>query len=349
MVMNQLKRFARNIVNTLNNFLQSLYVKNSYLSGIYYVMFSKAFNYEHRAVLLGIKKYAEDQKAYNLKSSALLRKNIHGLEKGLIMIPRRDVYALNYIRQTVDIFVNRVSTLNENEELSDELQWAYDVMTEYFAICGHNIVIDEAKNIFNQVSGKYRYLNKIPYKRTLSNPLSVTYEQIEELSIRRRSVRWYVQKKVERETIDKAINVANRAPSACNRQPFRYLIVDDRSVINEVSQLPFGTKGFYENIPGLVVLVGQLDSFSEERDRHLIYIDSSLSAMSFIMALETLGVSSCIINWPDVGNIEDKMRKIINLKPYERIIMLISFGYPDPSGQIPYSQKKPLDQIRYFV
>ena len=101
-----------------------------------------------------------------------------------------------------------------------------------------------------------------------------------------------------------------------------------------------GTAGFSENIPAIIAIVGDLSAYPEERDRHVIYIDGSLAAMQLMLALETLELSTCPINWPDIRNREKRIREIIKLKDYERIIMLMAVGYADPTGGIPYSQKK---------
>ena len=107
-----------------------------------------------------------------------------------------------------------------------------------------------------------------------------------------------------------------------------------------VGAIPMGIKGFYRNIPALAVLVGKLSAYVYERDRHIIYIDGGLAAMSFMYALETLGLSSVPINWPDIEFFEKKMEALLHLDIDERPIMLIGIGYADPEGQIPFSQKK---------
>ena len=107
-----------------------------------------------------------------------------------------------------------------------------------------------------------------------------------------------------------------------------------------------GTAGYAENIPCVAVVVGDLSEYSNARDRHVIYIDGALTSMSFMYALETLGLSSCPINWPDFGPLEQKMKKKLALENYERPIMLISFGYPAKDVEVPYSSKKSLDEIR---
>jgi hypothetical protein len=67
--------------------------------------------------------------------------------------------------------------------------------------------------------------------------------------------------------------------------------------------------------------------------------------MAFQFALEVQGVSTCCINWPDMAAQEHQMAQALGLRPDERVVMLISLGYPDPEGMVPYSQKKPLDEI----
>jgi nitroreductase len=68
--------------------------------------------------------------------------------------------------------------------------------------------------------------------------------------------------------------------------------------------------------------------------------------MSFMLALETVGLSSCAINWPDIAANDDKIAKLLGLAPDERVVMLIGLGVADPSGMIPYSAKKPLAAMR---
>jgi nitroreductase len=153
---------------------------------------------------------------------------------------------------------------------------------------------------------------------------------------------------VPREEIDKALLAASMAPSACNRQPYEFRVFDHPETVQKIASLPWGTTGFRDNIPAIVVIVGKLDAFFDERDRHLIYIDASLAAMSFILSLETMGISSCALNWPDIKEAEQKMNQALKLEPNERVIMLVAFGYPDPEGMVAFSQKKSLDELRKY-
>ena len=101
-----------------------------------------------------------------------------------------------------------------------------------------------------------------------------------------------------------------------------------------------GTAGFAHNLPAIIAVVGDLSAYPFERDRHVIYIDGSLFTMQFMLALETLGLSTCPINWPDIEAREKMLDAELGLNKHERTIMLLSVGYADPEGGIPYSQKK---------
>ena len=63
----------------------------------------------------------------------------------------------------------------------------------------------------------------------------------------------------------------------------------------------------------------------------LVYIDGSLAAMQLMLALESLGLSSCSINWPDVEERERQLAKILGLAYQERTVMLLAVGYADPT------------------
>lgn len=68
------------------------------------------------------------------------------------------------------------------------------------------------------------------------------------------------------------------------------------------------------------------------------------ASMQLMLALDTLGLASCPINWPDVERLERKMDKFLQLQPWQRPVMLIAVGYPDPTGGIPFSAKKSVVQ-----
>jgi len=303
---------------------------------------------EARATTKGIRRY---RSVFVTSSYVILRRNTHRLEKGLIMRPRRDVFALEYIEETVRAYEAALQAQADGDGPPDELlQWVGDVLTEYFAITGKHPKIEAVRERFHSLPKPRRTGDAplVPYYRDLSRPPPVGYEDLLALAHRRRSVRWFLPKPVPRDLIDKALLVAGQSPSACNRQPFVFRIFDDPKLVREVASIPYGVIGYEHQIPVIVVIVGQLRNFFDARDRHLIYIDGALAAMSFVLALETLGLSSCCINWPDLPDREKKMGELLHLEPDERPVMLIALGWPDPEGMVPRSVKKPLGLLRTY-
>jgi nitroreductase len=70
--------------------------------------------------------------------------------------------------------------------------------------------------------------------------------------------------------------------------------------------------------------------------------------MGLLLGLESQGVSSCIINWPDMPDKEAAMRKLLGLEAHERVIMLIAYGYPDPESLVPFSAKRAISDARQY-
>lgn len=339
---------VRSVWSKIDKVLVILFYRNSFLSTIYYSIFSTSFYREHKAVLAGRARYIQDSKSKESNYYRLVR-NIHRIEKGLLMRPRRPVFAKDYIKETIDSFEG--VWLNHKERKNPQLKWFYDVLNEYFIIVDSEIIINSQKKRFYDIIDQNQVDNlngskSIPYNRAVNS--SITYDDFIKLVRQRRSVRWFLDKKVPRDKIDKAILAASQAPSACNRQPFTYKVIDDPDLFGKFVNLPMGTAGYSHSIQTFVIIIGNLDAYYDERDRHVIYIDASLANMNFMLALETLGLSSCSINWPDIERKEKRMDNLLSLKPYQRPIMCIGVGYPDPEGKVAYSEKRSLTNLRSY-
>ncbi|MEX2633237.1 MAG: nitroreductase family protein [Balneolales bacterium] len=319
-------------------------MNSGFFSSMYYVLFSKAFRRENQAVLYGKHKYLKTTSHLSFNRYQLVR-NIHRLEKGLIMKPRRPLFAKDYIKETVENFIEAWPDAKNRDD--HQIIWAHDILNLYFELTTkEDELVDGLRKQFNSALTGDHHHTKVPYRRdTIS---VIPYDDLYKLSKQRRSVRWFLKKKVPRELIDKAIQVAMQSPSACNRQPFEYRVIDDQEMLEELVTYPMGTKGYGHNIPVMIVVIGNLDAYFDERDRHLIYIDASLANMAFMYALETLGLSSCPINWPDIESRERKMEKFLKLGKHQRPVMCIGLGYPDPEEKVAFSEKKDLDSIRKY-
>ncbi len=329
----------------------SVAVRSRWTAGLY-CLFSGQWDREQRAVLHGRLAHIRGAAAGDdAPRRFALQRNTHRLEKGLIMRPRREVFARDYILETVRLYARLAAETSPGAPGAELLAYSYDVLRQYFSVAGGDAVVERARSEFEKAppppcpgAGPE---GRVPHPPDTSPP-PVGYESLMQLAVRRRSVRWYLQKPVPREVIDRAIAVAALSPSACNRQPFEFRVYDDPELVRKVASIPAGTRGFEHNFPCIVALVGRQRAFLLEQDRHVIYIDTALAAMSFLFALEAQGVSSCCINWPDIPELERRMERTLGLAPDERVTMLISVGYADPEGLVPFSQKKSVEELRSY-
>lgn len=323
-------------------------------SSIYYAIISREFDREHKAVLLGRIAFLRRLKVYG-HSNGLLRRNIHRLEKGLIMQPRRPVFALDYIQETLDLYENAVLATRVQKRANNEVIWAYDVLVSYFDVCSGSELSTPARLRFQAMPAPepapekeaLPHARKVPYPASERVGAGVSYEGFLQLALRRRSVRWFKDVPVEHSKLDQIIDAARLSPSACNRLPYRFLTLTDPKVAQECARLAGGTTGFANQIPSLIVVLGDLSCYSDERDRHLIYVDASLASMSLMLAAETVGLSTCPINWSDVPSRERAIYNFLKDVPeYWRPVMLIAVGYAEEEGYIPFSSKKDFSIVR---
>lgn len=325
--------------------------RSRFLSNLYYCFLSSTFAREHQAVLAGRLKHFQGTKKERSNYYLLVR-NTHRIEKGLLMRPRKAQFATAYLHETMNSFDTIWRNESPGVEGGGQRKWFKDVLSEYFSVVEDTPLIRRERNRFKAlVNGEENASapdRSIPYIREQASFSGITYEEFYRLTRQRRSVRWFLQKAVPRDLIDKALLAANQSPSACNRQPFEFRVFDDPRQVAKLTSIPMGTKGYSHSLPVFVIVIGNLDAYALERDRHVIYIDAALACMSFMLALETLGLSSCPINWPDIEEKEKEMERALKLKPWQRPVLCLGLGYPDPSGKVAFSEKRSLEQIRTY-
>lgn len=304
-----------------------------------------AFREEQAAVSSGMRRHFESERSDS--NRMFLRRSVHRLEKGLISRPRRETFAADYIGRVVCTVESFRATL-ENED-PGELKWATDVVNRYFEATRNS---DDSRVIgardmwlahWDSTDADNEQEIKCelsPFEQPRLNDARESYSGFTRIAFHRRSVRWFEDRPVPRELVEEAAAVGLTAPSACNRQSFRLLIVDDEELRGRVAAVPMGTAGFSHQIPAIGVLIGQHRGYEHERDRHAIYVDGGLFASGFITALEGLGLNTCCINWPELRAKNTEMKGLIGLEPDERVVMLIAIGYGIPDQLVPRSQKR---------
>lgn len=314
----------------------------------YYRIVDRSFDTEMRSVSAGLAAYGARER--NRRNRHHLVRNVHMLEKGLTMRPRRDTFATDHIGRTVELW----DRLHDSPALgAEERSWVRDVLVEYVAATATSAdpAVCRARerlrgNGLLEAPAGGAPGGHGPHVPTPSADL-VAIEDLLALARNRRSVRWFTDRPVPREVVDAAVSVGLQSPTACNRQPYRFLVVDAADIAR-IGSIPMGTRGCADQIPGLIVVIGDWSAYFDERDRHLPYIDGSLAAMGLILGFEAQGIATCCINWPDIPARDRAMRAALDLPAHERVLMLLAYGHADPTGTAPFSGKRSLEDVRRY-
>lgn len=170
--------------------------------------------------------------------------------------------------------------------------------------------------------------------------------EFSELIQKRQSDRKYAPRPVAREHILKCLEAARLAPSACNSQPWKFIVVDDRTRLVEMSDaaIGLGMNKFTVQVPVLVAVVQEPMNLSAKagalaKNKDYSMMDLGMAVEHFCLQAAELGLGTCIMGWFD----EKRIKKLLGVPRSRRIQLLISLGYPDaPTRQ---KIRKPLEEI----
>lgn len=148
-----------------------------------------------------------------------------------------------------------------------------------------------------------------------------------ELLRKRKSVRNYLDKKIEPETVNKLLEAALLSPSSRGINPWEFIVVQESSTIRKLSEAKEHGSSFISAAP-LVIVVA-----ADSRKTDVWTEDCSIASIIVQLEAEHLGLGSC---WVQIRLRETKqkesseayVRKILSLPEYYAVESLISIGYP---------------------
>ena len=176
-----------------------------------------------------------------------------------------------------------------------------------------------------------------------------------ELCRRRQSVRRYdPARPVPRETIERCLEAARLAPSACNSQPWTFVVVDDPARRAAVAQAArrgiYGTmNAFIDEAPVLVAVVTGRSGYAARlggqlRGVQYALIDIGIAAEHFALQAAEEGVGTCWLGWFD----EKAVKQALGLPRGARIDILLAMGYAaDPA--VRSKNRKPRDEMARYA
>lgn len=170
-----------------------------------------------------------------------------------------------------------------------------------------------------------------------------------ELVAQRQSDRAFdTSRPIEADKISRILEAVRLAPSACNAQPYRLIVVDDPELKNKVADTTssrlLGMNHFTKQAPVHIVIVEENPNFTSGvgavvKDKHFPYIDIGIVAAYISLAAADEGLGSCILGWFD----EKRLKSVLGIPSRKRVLLDIVLGYS--AQPLREKKRKDLDKL----
>ncbi len=195
------------------------------------------------------------------------------------------------------------------------------------------------------------------HNRTSTNIGSVLPEEVFCMAImdiieQRKSVRKYLEKSIPREHIVKCIEAARLAPSADNMQPWRFIVLDDRELIQKLtSAVCTGMcrrTRFIGNAAAIIVILADLHIVIHRMGAAIFgtqhyLLDIGITGEHIVLQAQELGIGTC---WINLFN-SKAARRVLKVPKRYRVVSMIAMGYPAEGGTR-NRPDLPMEKILFF-
>jgi nitroreductase len=163
--------------------------------------------------------------------------------------------------------------------------------------------------------------------------------EFKELISKRYSCRKYKDMPVERERIEQCLEAARVAPSACNAQPWKFLVFDDIEKRKEIAEVAASGKykfsKFIKEAPVLIFVLADKGSFLSKmgslvRNTRFYLMDIGITCEHIILQAAELDLGTCYVGWFN----EKAVKKHLKIPKNLEIPLLLTMGYPEDAYKL---------------
>lgn len=164
---------------------------------------------------------------------------------------------------------------------------------------------------------------------------------------KRRSIRnYHPGKEIPEDVLKRILEAGRMAPSASNRQPWKFLVVKRQDIKKKLSECYRGD--WLNKAPLILVVIGYTDqAWVRKKDGYSsLAIDLTIALDHMILAAASEGVGSCWILAFD----DQILRKVLELNDNEFVACITPLGYPrDPNAFRASAQRKNMSEIVQII
>lgn len=159
------------------------------------------------------------------------------------------------------------------------------------------------------------------------------------------SIRSFQQKTVEREKLEYILECARLAPSACNKQPWLFIVVQSEQAKQKLAEV-YPRDWFAQADCYIVACGNHEESWKRASDgKDALDIDISIASEHICLAVEEMELGTCWVCNFDL----EKLKKNFNLPEYIEPIALFPIGYPKSEIEKPVQKRKKTDDIVKWI
>jgi nitroreductase len=331
-------------MNTFKNIIKKLLGANN-IQRISFARKKRALKKNFSADYRLYKKHSSvfNKDAYNkIESEITLR--YHSIEKGFLHSPIRYRFAKKRVEELLDYLKFKEVDSHIKEV---QIQSAILNLCAYYEIHYENkIKISDyfTKEDYEELKKKLITDLKPVKHHTSSDYFKYRRSDFNQFSLSRCSVREYSGEKISIDVFNKVVELANHAPTVCNRQGISVILVDNKEKLDEILLIQGGLKGYSDNLSQLIVLTSDRNYFYSIGERYQLYIDGGIYLMNLLYALHYYEIAACPAHWGMPVEADTKVQKIIGLNESEKIICLIAVGKPVSNFKTTLSLRRPYNE-----
>lgn len=290
----------------------------------------------------------KDQRLNQL--AAELIRNTHSIEKGLsIETPRLSFGQKKQLEMMDQIEILSQSDSMYHREACEMALCAIQEYLEYHTSKGYSDEFcEKLKSFLMEKRALFPDTKKGGTLCLKKSELNFDVPEIERLFDTRHSIRDFDQTEVCMEDLKRALELAQKAPSACNRQGVRVYVLDKEKSRDYMKQLS-GIGGFAEAVDKYILVTGKTSAYRLEEDNQFI-VSASIYAAYLTLTLHLYGIGACVVQRPVVWNAEwAQNRKVFGIPEDEQIVCLLAVGNLKESCKVPVSYRMKNEEMIRFL
>lgn len=270
----------------------------------------------------------------------------HVLEKGITMPGRRLGFGYERVRS---IIVRCKRYIREYTQNHIEIQSSIDILNQYYKIHAEEkfTLPDDIVAGIQELSKYKIYDTNLCYETTKFDYFAPT-NNFKDFAHSRHSIRWYSDETIPDETIINAIQLAQTAPSACNRQEIKVYIITSHDKKEKVLKLQKGNRGFGHRADKILLITVDM-GFWKCDNRSSAFLDAGIFTMNQLYALHYYGICACTLNAHLSIKKQKMLRDIVGYSESEIPAVIISIGKAPDKFMVTGSQRLNKEAIYKMV